>query len=70
MTITQKEHHEGVGKIPRDRVVTHGQIVVNYQTQQKDPNCVKIPAGGNLLKGIYPGELTIHTFNLTTPTCM
>ena len=53
------------GKIPCDRVVAYTRIVVNYQAQKKDPNCVRITAGGNLLKGIYPGELTTHTYNLS-----
>ena len=50
--------------------MTYARIVVNYQSQQKDPNCVRIPAGGNLPKVMYTGELTTHTSNLTTLTCM
>ena len=37
--------HEGIGKIPRDRVVTYAQFVVNYRSQKKDPNHVRITAG-------------------------
>ena len=36
--------HEGVGKIPHDRVVTYAQIVVNYRAQKNNPNRVKITA--------------------------
>ena len=63
-------NHRGIGKIPRDRVVTHARIVVHYQSKNKDPNRVRITAGGNLLKGIYTGDLTTRTFNLTQSTCM
>ena len=62
--------HKGIGKIPRDRVVTYVRLVVNYQAQKKDPNCVRITAGGNLLKDMYPGELTTPTSYLTTSTGM
>ena len=32
--------------IPNDQVVTYARIVVDYQPQIKDPNCVRITAGG------------------------
>ena len=40
----------GIRNIPRDRVVTYARIVVDYRAQKKDPNRVRINAGGNLLK--------------------
>eukprot|EP00984_Skeletonema_dohrnii_P002769 scaffold955_cov79-Skeletonema_dohrnii-CCMP3373.AAC.11 len=50
--------------IPSDRVVTYARIVVDYRPQKKNPNRVRITAGGNLLE--YPGELTTRTADLTT----
>jgi hypothetical protein len=61
---------EGIGKIPRDRVVTYARIVVDYRAHKKDPNRVRITAGGNLLKNLYPGELTTRTSDLTTSKVM
>ena len=51
-------------RIPKDRVVTYGRIVVDYRPQKKDPNRVHITTGGNLIQ--YPGELTTRTADLTT----
>ena len=39
-----------------------------YRDQKKDPNRVRIPAGGNLIK--YPYELTTRTADLTTSKIM
>ena len=61
---------EGIKNIPRDRVITYARIVVDYRAQKKDPNRVRITAGGNLLKGMYEGELTTHTSDLTTSKIM
>jgi hypothetical protein len=61
---------EGIKNIPRDRVVTYARIVVDYRAQKKDPNRVRITAGGNLLKGLYEGELTTRTSDLTTSKIM
>ena len=55
---------EQVQHIPKDRVVTYARIVVDYRPQKKDPNRVRITAGGNLIN--YPGELTTRTADLTT----
>ena len=60
----------GVRNIPRDRVVTYARIVVDYRAHNKNPNRVRITAGGNLLKNLYLGELTTRTSDLTTPKCM
>jgi hypothetical protein len=49
---------EEIMNIPTDR------IVVDYRPQKKNPNRVRITAGGNLLE--YPGELTTRTADLTT----
>lgn len=53
-----------IPNIPKDRTITYGRIVVDYRAQQKDPNRVRITAGGNLIK--YPGELTTRTADLIT----
>ena len=37
---------EGIHNIPHDRVVTYARIVVDYRQQKKDPNRVRITAGG------------------------
>ena len=60
----------GIRNIPRERVVIYARIVVDNRAHKKDPNRVKITAGGNLLKNIYPGELTMRTSDLTTSKCM
>ena len=54
--------------IPRDQVVTYARIVVDYRPQKKDPNRVRITAGGNLIK--YPFELTTRTADITTSKIM
>ena len=61
---------EGIKNTPPDRVITYTRIVVDYRAQKKDPNRVQITAGGNLLKGMYEGELTTRTSNLTTSKIM
>ena len=43
---------EGIINIPQDRVVTYKIIVVDYGSQKKDPNRVRITAGGNHLKNL------------------
>ncbi|MCP4142532.1 MAG: hypothetical protein GY755_20020, partial [Chloroflexi bacterium] len=53
-----------IKNIPKDRTITYGRIVVDYRPQKKDPNRVRITAGGNLID--YPGELTTRTADLTT----
>ena len=35
-----------IKNIPKDRVVTYARIVVDYREQKKDPNRVRITAGG------------------------
>ena len=61
---------KGISNIPRDRVVTYARIVVDYRSHKKDPNRVRITADRNLLKNLYPGELTTRTSDLTTSKCM
>ena len=56
--------HQDIKTIPLDRVVTYARIVVKFRPQKKDPNRVRITAGGNLIE--YPGELTTRTADLTT----
>ena len=57
--------HEQITNIPKDRTVTYGRIVIDYQPQKSDPNRVRITAGGNLITD-YPGEVTMRTADLTT----
>ena len=59
---------EGIKNTPKDRVVTYARIVVDYRPQKKDPNRVRITAGGNLIQ--YPGELTTRTSGLRTSKIM
>ena len=59
---------EGIKNIPKGRVVTYARIVVDYRPQKKDPNRVRITAGGNLIQ--YPGELTTRTSDLRTSKIM
>ena len=54
--------------IPKDQVVTYARIVVDYRPQKKDPNRVRITAGGNLIN--YPFELTTRTADITTSKIM
>ena len=56
--------HSEIAKIPTDRVVTYARVVVDYRAQKKDPNRVRITAGGNLIT--CPGDLTCRTADLTT----
>ena len=56
--------HQDIKTIPSDKVVTYAMIVVNFCPHKKDPNRVRITAGGNLIE--YPGELTTRTADLTT----
>ena len=35
-----------INQIPVDRTVTYARIVVDYRSQKKDPNRVRITAGG------------------------
>ena len=44
--------HDDIKPIPSDRVVTYARIVVNFCPQKKDPNRVRITAGGDLVE--YP----------------
>ena len=37
--------HDDILRIPKDRVVTYGRIVVDYRPQKDDPNRVRITAG-------------------------
>jgi hypothetical protein len=56
--------HDQIQNIPKDRTVTYTTIVVDYRPQKKDPNRVRLTAGGNLID--YPGELTTRTADLST----
>ena len=47
---------EKIAKIQADRTVTYARVVVNYCTQENDPNCVRIIGGGNLID--YRDKLT------------
>ena len=58
--------HIEIALIPSDRVVTYAGIIVDHRPQKEDPNCIRMVAGGNLIKGCYLGELTTRTANLTT----
>jgi len=53
-----------IPNIPKDRMVTYAQVVVDHHTEKADPNRIRITAGGNLIN--YPGELTTRTADITT----
>ena len=59
-------NHIEIALIPGDRVVTYAGISVDHRPQKEDHNHIRMVAGGNLIKGCYPGELTMRTANLTT----
>ena len=48
--------HEGIKNIPTDQKIMYGRLVLDYREQKKDPNLVRLTAGGNLIT--YPGEIT------------
>ena len=53
-----------IQNIPSNWTVTYAPIVVDYRLQKKDPNCVQITVGGNLIN--YPTKLITRTADLTT----
>ena len=55
--------HE-IQNIPNDCTVTYGRIVVDYRPQKKDPNRVRITAGGNLID--CPYDISTKTADLIT----
>jgi hypothetical protein len=57
-----------IRRIPKDRTVTYARIVINYQPQKDDPNCVRITVGGNLID--YPYKLTTQTANMISSKIM
>ena len=59
-------NHIEIALIPSDRVVMYAGIVVDHRPQKEDPKHIRMVAGGNLIKGCYPGELTTKTADLTT----
>ncbi len=56
--------HNKIALIPKDRIITYANIVVDHRPHKEDPNRVRITAGGNLIH--YPGELTTRTADLST----
>ena len=59
---------DNIRTISKDQVVTHAQIVVNYQPQKKKSHRVRINAGGTLLKYIF--EFTTRTADVTKSKVM
>ena len=58
-------NHDEIDTVTKaGRTFTYARIVVDFRPQKKDPNRVRMTAGGNLIK--YPGELTTRTADLTT----
>jgi hypothetical protein len=53
-----------VQNIPKDQPPTYDKVVGAYCPQKEDPYRIRITAGGNLIN--YPGELTMHTADMTT----
>lgn len=55
---------EEVKKILKDQTVTYTKITADYRKEKKDPYCVCITVGGNLIK--YPSPTTSNTANIIT----
>ena len=53
-----------VKNIPKDRIIAYRLIVVDYRAQKKNPNQVRITAGGTLIT--YLGDISTATADLTT----
>ena len=60
--------HDQIKTILKDRTVVYTLIIVDYREQKKDPNRLRITAGGNLIE--YPYELTTRTADLITTKIM
>ena len=60
--------HDEIRRIPKDRTVTHAQIVINHRPQKDDPNQVQITDGGNLIN--HPYELTTRTADMVSAKIM
>jgi hypothetical protein len=56
--------HDKISRIPKGQTITYARVVVNFRPQKMDPHCIRITAGGNLIK--YLGKLLTRTANLTT----
>ena len=56
--------HEQIKRIPKSKTITYARLVVDFRPQKKDPNRVRMTAGGNLIH--YAGKLTTRTADLTT----
>jgi hypothetical protein len=55
---------QDIPNIPKDRVVTYAQVVVDHHPQKADPNRIRITNSGNLIN--YPRELTTRMADITT----
>jgi hypothetical protein len=60
--------HNKIIRIPKGQTVTYVRVVVDFSPQKEDPQCIRITAGGNLIK--YPGKLSTRITNLTTSKLM
>ena len=46
--------HIEIALIPSDRIFTYAGIIVDHRLQKKDPNRIRLVAGGNLSKDVTP----------------
>ena len=60
--------HDKIRHIPSNCTVAYVRIVVGYQPQKEDPNCVRITVGDNLID--YPYELSTRIADLMTTKIM
>ncbi len=60
--------HKEISRIPKGQTIIYVQDVVAFFPQKADSNCIRITAGGNLIK--YPGKLSTRTADLTTSKLM
>jgi hypothetical protein len=56
--------HDNIAQIPKNQMVTYSRVVVDFCPQKSNPHFICLTAGGNLIN--YPGELSMHTADLTT----
>ena len=50
--------------MPKGKIVTYGREVADVRPEKKEPNRVRITAGGNIL--VYTGETSTETASIET----
>ena len=55
--------HDEISRL-KNKQYTYARIVLDHCPQKEDPNCIRITAGGNLIK--YDEELSVRSADITT----